>query len=104
MLGNLRMVGANFEDIPVLDDEDVLGRQSHGLGKPGVQDQVPVLTVNRHEVLRLDQGDHELQFFLARMSGHVNELVMSPDDIGAKPEQIVDRAADEFLVAWDGGG
>ena len=98
------MVGADFEYISVLDDEDILGRQSHGLRETGVQDQVAVLAVNWHEVFRPDQGDHEFEFFLARMSGHVNQLVMPPDDIGAKPEEVVDGAADQFLVAWDRGG
>ena len=61
-----------------------------------------VFTVNRNEVVRLNESQHELQFFLAGMTGYVNFLVPTGDDIGTEAHEVVDGTADTGFVAGIG--
>ena len=66
-----------------------------------VLDQHPELAVDRDEVLRLGQVEHQLQLFLAGVAGDVRALDGVVVDVGAGLEQVVDRARDVLLVARD---
>ena len=66
--------------------------------------QVAVLTVNRHEVLRPHQAQHQLEFLLAGMPVDMDRRDAVVEHLGALPKQIVDRMTDWEFVAWDGSG
>ena len=52
----------------------------------------------------LVRPEHQLQLFLAGMTGHVRALDRVVEDVRAGLEQVVDRARDRFLVAGDRAG
>ena len=61
-----------------------------------------VFTVHGHEVARLHQPDHELQFFLGCMTAHVYVGDAAEEHVGPLAIEVVDGAVDEELVAGDG--
>ena len=61
-------IGRDLDRRPVLDDEDVLGQDAGLDREAAVLDLHPELTVDRDEVARLRQAEHELQLFLAGMA------------------------------------
>ena len=60
--------------------------------------------MDRDEVLRLRQPEHQLQLFLAGVAGDVRALDRVVVDVRAGLEQVVDRARDRLLVARDRAG
>ena len=64
----------------------------------------PELAVDRDEVLRLRQAEHQLQLFLARMARDVGALDRVVEDVRAGLEQVVDRPRHVLLVAGDRAG
>ena len=48
----------------------------------------------RHEVPRPDQGQHQLQLFLAAVAGHVDVFDAFVDDVGAAAGDVVHHPAD----------
>ena len=71
----------------------------HPLGDAGVLRQLAVLAVNRHEVARPDQREHQLQLLGAAVSGDVDVLHVGRDDVGAAAGDVAHRAGDRLLVA-----
>ena len=71
----------------------------HAAGDPRVLRQLAVLAVDRHEVARPDQRQHQLQLFLAAVARDVDVLDALVDDVGAAPREVVHHAADRLLVA-----
>ena len=69
-----------------------------------VLDLHPELAVDRDEVLRLRQAEHQLQLFLAGVARDVGPLDRVVEDVRAGLEQVVDRPADVLLVAGDRAG
>jgi hypothetical protein len=66
--------------------------------------ELPVLAVHRDEVARLDEGEHQLQLLLAAVPGDVHVLDPLVDHLGAASREVVDDAADRFLVARNRSG
>ena len=65
----------HLEHVAVLQHEDILGRHTHGLGQLGVRGQHPVLAVQRHEVARLHEAQHQLELLLAPVAPDVDGRV-----------------------------
>ena len=61
-------VGRDLDRRPVLDDEDVLRQDARLDREAAVLDLHPELAVDRDEVPRLRQAEHELELFLAGMT------------------------------------
>ena len=72
------------------------------LGDLRVQHHVAVLAVDRHEVLRPHQRLHDLQLFLRGVAAHVDVGDAVVEHVRAEPEQVVDRAVHQRLVAGNG--
>ena len=63
------------------------------LGQPRMLGQLPVFAVDRHEVARPHQVQHQLQFFHAAVSGNVQRRIHAAvHHIGAAPRHVVDHA------------
>ena len=56
--------------------------------------QHPVLAVDGHDVLRLDQIEHQLQLFRVAVAGNVDDRNAVVEHFRAAPEQVVDGAVD----------
>ena len=70
-------------------------------GEDDVPRQVAILSVNRHEVLRLGEPQDESQILLARMPGNVNVRRAFPEHLRAAAAEVVDERRDRPLVARD---
>src|SRR5688572_3350006 len=90
-----------------LDDVAVLGKQNlqiavaprhDALCHPRVLCQLPVLAVDRDEVLGADERDDELQFLRRAVSRHVHVLHVGGDHVGAAAGDVAHRARDGLLV------
>ena len=68
-------------------------------GQPPVRDEHAVLAVDRDEVLRPHEVEHQKQLFLRGVSGDVRVAARTVDDVRAEPVEVVDRLADALLVA-----
>ncbi len=80
------------------------GATPHLGGQPAVLDEHPELAVDRDEVTRLGQVEHQLQLFLAGVAGDVRAPDGVVEDVGADLEEVVDGPCDHLLVARDGAG
>ena len=78
----------------------VLGNAHHD-GQVAVRLEHAVFAVDRDEILRFDQFQHELQFFLAGMAGYVDFLIPAGDDIGTEAHEVINGAADTGFIARD---
>ena len=97
-------VGVELDRHAVLDDEHVL-RVDAGLDRQAaVLDLHPELAVDRDEVLRLGQAEHQLELLLAGVPGDVGALDRVVVDVRAGLEQVVDGPGDVLLVARDRAG
>ena len=67
-------------------------------------DQHPELAVDRDEVLRPRQAEHQLELFLAGVTRDVGVLDGVVVDVRAGLEEVVDGARHVLLVAGDGAG
>ena len=92
-------VGEDLDRLAVLDDEHVLRCDARLDRETAVLDLHPELAVDRDEVLRLRQAEHQLQLLLARVSRHVGPLDRVVVHVRAGLEQVVDGPADVLLVA-----
>src|SRR5580692_6528274 len=61
-----------LENIAALDQDYAADRTMHRARHFRMQLQLPVLAVNRNEILRLYQINDELEFFLASVSTHMD--------------------------------
>ncbi|MNK59669.1 hypothetical protein D3C87_787870 [compost metagenome] len=88
----------------------MIGVDADRLGQLGVADQVALLAVNRHEELRLGQGQHDPHLFAAGVAGDVLGRAGSGrarglvDHVRAVLEEGIDHARDGPLIAGDGNG
>jgi hypothetical protein len=74
------------------------------LGEVGVEAQPLVVTVEREDVLRLGQVEHQLQLLLPAVTRGVDRRVGRGDDLGPDLEDPIDRLVHRVLVARDGSG
>ncbi len=77
------------------------GRASreHPLRNARVLRELPVLAVNRHEVTRPNQRQHQLDLFFAAVAGDVDVLDALVNHLGAAAREVVDHPADGLFVA-----
>ena len=99
MIGRLAV---QLEHVAIDEDEGVLFSDAHLAGQAGVQDEVAVLAVHRHEELRLDEGVDDLELFPRRVTADVDVVGAVVHDASAEPEEVIDGAIDKRLVAGDG--
>ena len=99
--GLARAQFVEFQNVAALDQHDFAHGAVHGGGHFGVQLQLPVLAVDRNEILRLHQVDDQLQFFLAGVSADVDRRrgAVFVNHVRLAAEQVVDHAVDGLLVA-----
>ena len=63
---------------------------------------LPQLAVDRDEVARARQGEHDLELLPAGVPRDVQRRARAHDHVGAASVQVVDDAIDRLLVAGDG--
>ena len=97
MAGTVR----ELKDLAVVADEDVVLGDAHHDGQVTVGLEHTVFAVDRDEILRLDQFQHEFQFFLAGMARYVDFLIPAGDDVGTEAHEVIDGAADAGFIARD---
>ena len=97
-------IGGELHHIPVVDDQDVVGRHPQRLGRFAVGHQHPVLAVHRHEVLGLGEGQHQLLVFLEAMARHVDAFALAVNHLGAEHHQAVNGVDHRDGVARDRAG
>ena len=85
----LDRVGRQLDDITVVDDQHVVGRNAHGLGGLAVADEHAVLAVHRHEELGTGEGQHQLLVLLEAVARDVDALALAVDHLGAQHHQPV---------------
>ena len=83
-------VGAELDHIAVVDDQDVVGRHAHRLGRFAVGNEHAVLTVHWHEIFGLGEGQHQFLIFLETVAGNVNTLALAVNHLRAQHHQPVD--------------
>ena len=85
----------------VIDDEYRGGWYPHLCCKSPVGHLHAHITVHRHEVFRLGEREHHLQLLLRGVTRDVHLCDGVIDDVGAGPEEVVDRSTDRLFVAWN---
>ena len=70
------------------------------VGQPGVLRKLPVLAVNRHEIARPHQIQHQPQLFHRPVSGNVQRRIHAAvHHVRAALREMVDHAEDRLLIA-----
>ena len=92
-------LGRERDDVAVFTDDDAILRDADLARELRVVHEMPVLTVHRHEPLRLEQVEQELQLFLRRMTRDVHRRRAIVHDLGARSVERIDHARDVRLVA-----
>jgi hypothetical protein len=92
------------QHVTIFQQESVFRSHAGRLGQSPMLDQMAVFTVHGDEVPRADQPEHQLEFLLTGMSGHVNPCPGGVVHLGAAPVDVVDHVADRSLVAWNDAG
>ena len=85
---NASAIGVELNDVAVLCQQnlDVTVCAAHDPGRyPRVLRKLPILAMDRDEVARPDQREHELQLFSRAVARHVDMLQVGRDDVGAAP-------------------
>ena len=97
LAGDARALGVELQDVAVLGQQHLrlrLAPGEHALGDARVLRQLPELAVNRHEIARPDERQHQLQLLLAAVARDVNVLDALVNHVGAAPRDVVDHAPD----------
>ena len=97
-------IGPHLDHLAALDDQHIGVRDSRLARDARVQHQVPIFAMHRHEELRPDQGEHQLEVFLAAVARDVHIAQVGVDHIGAQPEKVIDDVVDQLLVTGDRRG
>ncbi len=97
----LRALFGELHHVTVLGDEDVVARDAGLLRQVAVRDEHAILAVDRDEVFRPHEVEHQQQLFLRGMSRDVGVAARSVDHVGADAIEVVDRLCDRLLVAGD---
>ena len=70
------------------------------LGQAGVLGKLPELAMNRHEIARSHQIQHQFHLFHAGVSGDMHRRIHAAiHHVGAAARHVVDHAEDGFFVA-----
>ena len=103
MIHYLHSFRRDFDNITILRQDNMIVRNTHGVGQLGMKYKLTVLTVNRHEELRVHHGQHQFQLFLSRVPRDMDGGDALVKDFCSLSKQVIDRAVDHFLVAGHGG-
>lgn len=103
-LAALDAPGGKLQGVAVLKHVDVVRVDAGGLGQLRVGPQVRGLAMDRHEVLRLHDGEHDLQLLGPGMARHVHPRPALVVHVGADLGQLVDDPGDGLLVAGNRRG
>ena len=90
-----------LQHVAAFQDEDFAGDGRQFLGNRGVAVELAVVAVNRDEVPRADQVQHQLQFFNAPVPRYVDGRNASVVimDAGPSPVKVVNDAENGLLIA-----
>src|SRR5450755_1443276 len=99
MVDDLDLILSELDDIAILRDHNILIRNTQRVAKLCVQHQLTIFTMNRHEELRSNQAQHQLQLFLSAMTGDVHIRDALIEHLRALAEEAIDRAMHHLLVA-----
>ena len=102
--GHARPVAVVLDDLAVLEHEDLVDVDAGALGEQAVLHEHPVLAVDRDEVARLDEPEHELQLFSRPVPGDVAVDERLVVDHRPFLEEVVDGLRDGLLVAGNRRG
>ena len=94
----------DLERQAVLALEDVVGVDADRLGELAVQVDALVVAVERHDVARPDEVEHQLDLLRVAVAGGVDRRVAGRDHVAADVVEPVDRLVDGALVAGDRRG
>src|SRR5262249_16585169 len=100
LFGNLCPGRAESDDIPRFCDNDSLANDACFVHDLRVTMQMPVCSVNRNEIARLNQRSDKLQFLFASMPAHMHRWLaaLGVIDLGAASIKMVHHPADRALV------
>jgi NADH:ubiquinone oxidoreductase subunit 5 (subunit L)/multisubunit Na+/H+ antiporter MnhA subunit len=92
---------AHLQDVAVLADDHVLGRDPDLGGDLRVVRELSALAVDRHEPPRPNQREHEAELLGRRVTARVHPRRRQVEDVGPRPVQTVDHPVDRRLVPGD---
>ena len=84
--------------------EHRLGIDAHRVGQLRVQVDALVVAVNRHDIARADEVEHQLELLGEAVAGGVDRRLAGRDHVAADVVEPVDRLVDGALVAGDRRG
>src|SRR5882672_10966439 len=97
-----RAVFCEFNLLAVFDKQNFSGHHAQLMRESGVAEKMPKLAVNGNEIFRLHELQQEFLFFLARVTGNVDDsrgiIVINQR---AAPEHVVQHAENGFFVSWN---
>ena len=96
--------GPNYSTAPRCAVEDVIRTGCRPLGESAVERQVARLAMERDDIARAGQVEHQLELFLRGVAGDMRPVDRGVDDVRALPEKVDRRSASPSLVAGDRGG
>ena len=70
--GLLRAMGSQLQHIAVFEDKTIVRRYADILGELPMAHEMAIFAVNRHEITGPGEMEHSFQFFLARVTGHMD--------------------------------
>jgi len=89
------------DDVAILGEENLglrVASGEHALGHAGMLRQLAILAMDRDEVARAHEREHQLELFLAAVAGDVDVLDAFVNHVGAAPGKVIDHAPDRLLV------
>src|SRR4030095_15116695 len=76
-------------------------RCEHLRGYPGVLRELAELAVDRHEVARPHQREHQLHLLFTAMARHVHMLDALVNHVRPTAGEMIDDATDRLFVPWN---
>src|SRR6267142_1514732 len=97
-----RAVFREFNRLAVFDEQNFSGHHAQLMREGGVAEKMPKLAVDGNEIFRLHQLQQEFLFFLARVTGNVdNSRGIIVINQRAPPEHMVQHAENGFFISWN---
>src|SRR5690606_7640500 len=94
----------DLQYVAIGQDKRVALGHSDRFGQARVDDEVPVLAMDRHEVLGLENALDDFELLAAGVTADVNVRDAVVENVGAEAEEVVDVAIDGGFVARNGRG
>ena len=100
--GNANARWVDFDDVTVVDNHHVVGRDAHALGRFRVLHQHAVLAVDGQKILGPGEGQHQLVVFLGTVTRDVNAFVFAIDHLSPAHHELIDGVNHCNGIAWNG--